>query len=206
MRHWKNIQGKYLSITSITVVVKSLKISYKQGRSERLRLQFQSCFVFLDSWIKNTGDIIKTESLMRLAVQDQIYIYFFSQVEILVRVYKIHKIKRNPLIPWGCEQSSGNVWTLLLSQKRLRAGEKARRKGEVTLPPLFHPMATTHSGIFTGSSAFVTRWEGPSRDIFAIENIKECKSRKVEKRNNSRWEWQSIERKEGRTTGKERLF
>lgn len=125
------------------MVVKSLKISYKQGRSERLCLQFQSCFVFLDSWIKNTGDIIKTESLMQLAVQDQIYIYIFSQVEILVRVYKIHKIKWNPLIPWGCEQSTGNVWTLLLSQKRLRAGEKARRKGEVTLPPLFHPTATT---------------------------------------------------------------
>lgn len=187
------------------MVVKSLKISYKQGRSERLCLQFQSCFVFLDSWIKNTGDIIKTESLMQLAVQDQIYIYIFSQVEILVRVYKIHKIKWNPLIPWGCEQSTGNVWTLLLSQKRLRAGEKAGERERWHCHPCSTPWPP-HSGIFTGSSAFVTRWEGPTRDIFATENIKEYKSRKVEKRNNSRWEWQSIERKEGRTTGKERLF
>lgn len=45
-------------------------------------------------------------------------------------------------------------------------------------------------------SRALRQWEGLTRDIFAIENTKEYKSRKVEKSSNSRWERQSTQRKE----------
>lgn len=54
--HW-NLS--HLSLWNI--VLKSLRISYKQEWSERLYLQFQSSFMFLDSSIKKIWVIIQIE-------------------------------------------------------------------------------------------------------------------------------------------------
>lgn len=85
-----------------------------------------------------------------------------------------------------------------------RKGQEKGWGDIATFAQLSHPMATTLrkwmetilKGILCLSRA-LRQWEGPTRDIFATENTKEYKSRKVEKRNNSRWERQSTGRKEG---------
>lgn len=74
--------------------------------------------MFLNSHNKNMGVIIQIELFQLEGIynnQEQlpdqcrpkyIYINIFPQVEILVQVYKIHKIKSNPLIPWRGERGT----------------------------------------------------------------------------------------------------
>lgn len=146
------------------MVLKSLKISYKQEWSERLCLQFQSCFVLLDSYIKNMGFFIQIEwfqlegtysyHLVQLPDQCGLNIFFPTQKS-WCKSIKFTKLDQILLSPQGMGMaltSLGKLWTVLLPQKWLRAGERGWRKGEVTFPPLhscFIPRPP-HSGNDTG--------------------------------------------------------
>lgn len=201
------------------MVLKSLKISYKQEWSERLCLQFQSCFVLLDSYIKNMGVFIQIElfqlegtysyHLVQLPDQCGLNIFFPTQKS-WCKSIKFTKLDQILLSPHG--HGTNKLREGLDSAASPKVAEswwKRLEKGWGDIPTpaqLFHPMATTlrkrhrDGTSFTGNSVYLSRalrqWEGLTRDIFAIENTKEYKSRKVEKSSNSRWERQSTRRKE----------